>query len=302
MSFIENSCDVTLKKVSLGGLFCGNKKVVNFFIGTMDVEFSKSTTLQQISDYIKAGKLMFFPNHDSIEDADKDPQYASNTFQEDIFVGGGIKGWNLMWNQGVCFQNEIAKLYDLKGYGVGLVMEDGTVIVKRKKNGAYGLYEASFLEKLYKVRTGADMAGSGLGVQLKYIATNSWQRESANIESTEIDFRDVTLTTGLRIEFAQVVAGPSDTVKVTVKQACHNSNVEITGTDKFSAYKNGELYPVFAFTYDPLTKIYTLDFGPGNNFVSGDKLQIVTMDALGNTTIQIGTAYYYGESEIITVD
>lgn len=300
MSFIENSCDVTLKKVSLGGLFCGNKKVVNFFIGTKDVEFSKSTTLTQISDYIKAGKLMFFPIHDGIEDADKDPQYAQNTFQEDIFTGGGIKGWNLMWNQGVCFQNEIAKLYDLKGYGVGLVMEDGTIIVRRKKNGAYGLYDASFLEKLYKVRTGGDMAGAGLGVQLKYIATNSWQRESANIESTEIDFREVTLTTGLKIEFAQVVAGTNDQVVVSIKQACHNSNVEITGTNKFGAYMSGILTPVTSYSYDPVTKLYTLTLV--TDYASGDSLQIITMDALGNTTIQIGTAYYYGESEIITVD
>ncbi|AZB01290.1 hypothetical protein EG359_17450 [Chryseobacterium joostei] len=243
-------CSVADMVARVGGLFCDEEQITGIILADRKVRFDPSTFTKTIlDDFIQKdsiiGTLKFF----SAEDADVDPTFTDSPIGESTKQNLGIKKWNLTFNKGNCFQNELQKLDKSERYSIFLVFTDGSILGQYMNDGKIKGFNVRLFTGIKKVKTAAEGGGSTLRVDLMADAMKYWQGKSALVESEEIDFTELNPVAGVSVDIVSPLIAAGTKTKVRVSNMCANSPVTgLTAPLNWKLKRNGSLESITAIS------------------------------------------------------
>lgn len=292
------NCAAALLLPLLGGLFCGTKMMVGFALLQRGVEIDPTNFgKDQLDELVASGQFIGTLKYYNGENNNQEAQMATSTRGERSKRIEGIKGWTFVFDKSNCFQNELNKLDGSDWYSVIPILEDGSGVFNVKSNGKLTGFDAKMFVGIYDIPLTADVTGANVQVDLTPDGTARWQSSADVFTPDEFRFDELTPIAGLRVEIDPVVAGATS-VTATVSGLCSgNPIVGLMDIANWKISKDGVLSVPSNIAYNATTKKYLFTT---TALVAGQKIQLLT-SADGNPVYVKDTAYYSGQSQILTV-
>lgn len=294
----RNACAAALLIPLLGGLRCGNKRMVGFALIKRGVEIDPSTFGKtELDTLISEEKFIGMITPYNLDNNNQEADFATSTQKERSERIGGVKGWTFVFDEGNCFQNQLQKLHKSKEWAIIPILEDGTAVFWVKSNGKVSGFDVNLFTNVFDLALTADISGPTLQVDVTPIAMTAWQNASGLFTPTEFSFLEIQPIAGLNIEAPVLVAAATTTV-LTITALCADSPViGLTDPTNWAVDVDGTRTPPTNVTYDANNKKYTLTH---TALTAGAKVSFVTAKNGYNIYVKDGN-YYSGQSVTKTV-
>ena len=295
---IANYCPQSDMMPLLGGRFCGTKRMVGFLLLAAGTTIEDTFAKTDYDALVASGSVIGFIRPDGLEDNNEDPGFSTSNTGVRNQTSEGRKGWRFMFYKSSCFQNELNKLNQSEAWDFAPVLEDGSIVLRRTKSGAYAGFGAKMFVGIYNLPImGGDETGSVLEVDL-VSSLAYWQNDGHVLTSDEFDFNEINPVAGLNIEVPALVAAATTTT-VTITNLCSDAYVVgLTDVANWMMERNGVLEAVSGtIAYDANNKTYTFTHAA---LVTGNKIAFLTMKN-GDPIYVKDTNYYTGKSDVVTV-
>lgn len=291
---IQTCADASLV-ARLGGMFCGDKQVVGFFLKQKGFTIDPATfDKEEMDKLIKEDKLIGMIDYYSVEDNDQEADYATSVNKVRVKTVEGVKGFRFMFSKGACFQNELSKL-DGANYEVIPVFIDGSWLLAKNRDGKVIGFDSKLFVGIRRLQTGSEVAGSTLEIDILPSGMAYWQNNSVTLVSDEIAFNEVNPIEGIKVDFVTPIAGDT-TLDVTITHNCSGALVSgLTTPTSWKLKRNGVEETVTSITEVDGTGKYKFTIPA---VVTGDKLELV-ISVLGHKVYALDTRYYAISNEVV---
>lgn len=289
---IANYCPTTEMMPLLGGKFCGTKRMSGFFLFERGVSFAPSFTKEDLDELVQQGKAVGFISPDSLADNNADATFSETNTLVRNQTKSGRKGWTFSFYKSNCFQNELNKLNNSENWAIAPVLEDGSIVLWKSKNGNFFPFNAKTFVSIYNQPIlGGEDAGSTIEIDLVG-SLDQWQNNGQTVAATDFEWNEVNPVAGLNIEVPVLVASATTTV-VTIKNLCSSATVSgLTTPAKWKMYRNGVSESVSAVAENVANQTYTFTHAA---LVAADKIYFSTEED-GLPIYVLDSAYYTGQS------
>ncbi|ALR29766.1 hypothetical protein ATE47_04175 [Chryseobacterium sp. IHB B 17019] len=291
------NCNTAEMTPRLGDLFCGEKQIVGFILKKRGFTIDPATFDKEALDLLyKEDKIIGMIEFFTVEDNDQDAGTATSSRNEMIETMPGTKGYNFIFNNGSCFQNQIQLLHGSKSYEFIPVFDDGSALWAETADGRIKGFDANLFTGVKKYQTSADVAGSTLRVYITPSAMSYWQGAAYNYIGSDFRFNELTPTTGLTIT-VPILTAAATTTAVSIKTLCSGAPVAgLTTVANWKMRRNDVLEAVTAVVNSG-NENYTFTHAA---LVAGDEISF-EINVTGYPVYVLDTNYYAGKSNVVEV-
>lgn len=285
----------------LGGANCNIPRMTGFALWAKGTTFPTAFGKTDLDNLIKAESFIGSIMADGIENNDAEATYSESLMKIRSQTDRGRKGWNFTFRKSPCFHSELNKLNNSENWAFTPILEDGSIMVYRGKDGVLRPFPVKIFVGMYMLPImGVEESGTVVGIDLMPNALNNMQENGVVLENSEIDFSEIEPVAALNIEIVYALTSASTSIQVKANGKC--SDVSVLGLTNAQYWKlvevtDDKVTNITAVSYNAANKVYTLTFTAD---IAENKVYQVKLSENGSDVVIVGNNAYAGESALIT--
>lgn len=285
----------------LGGANCNIPRMTGFALWAKGTTFDSAFGKTDLDDLIKAESFIGSVMADGIENNDAEATYSESLMKIRSQTDRGRKGWNFTFRKSPCFHSELNKLNNSENWAFTPILEDGSVMVYRGKDGVLRPFPVKIFVGMYMLPImGVEESGTVVGIDLMPNALHNMQENGVVLENNEIDFSEIEPVAALNIDIVSALTDASTSIQVKANGKCSDISVlGLTNAQYWQLVNVSEdtAHSITAVSYNAANQVYTLTFTA--TIVAQDEYK-VKLSNNGSDVVVVGNTAYAGESANIT--